>query len=390
VPVSVLLDDPTPCRNPLWYEGHKAGRVAEIPNSFTAHFADVIERHGARGKFSVVPCPGGQGRLDQGVPGVSDEDLQSFLRIVRERIEPTWSTGPEMMTHNRAYDLATGGLLREREDAWGDHQTVETLTPYISLALQILRNVGLEPTGVTSPWRFAIKVEDAYNDATVAALRDVCGVRVGWYFLHDDSVSPAVPPVVRRCDSAKGEALVSLVSASRDAAGHADFAWRTQFGEPARVDSVLSADGLSGRLTELFPHGEPMVFHTHWQSLWSNGTGAGLAALEEVFDRINRTWGEQVRWMSARELAEYAAAKAAVKMTTRDEDRGIDFVAPFPARNFTARIPRPDGAQTLQLNGQELMAVGADEMLGEGTWRPDGRSAVVTFSLSDGAALRWR
>ncbi len=61
IPVTALLDDPTPCRNPAWYEHPEQGHVAVIPNSFTQQFADVIDRTGAAGKFSIVPCPGAQG-----------------------------------------------------------------------------------------------------------------------------------------------------------------------------------------------------------------------------------------------------------------------------------------------------------------------------------------
>ena len=42
VPATVLLDDPTPCRNPAWYEYPEAGHVAAVPNSFTERFADLI------------------------------------------------------------------------------------------------------------------------------------------------------------------------------------------------------------------------------------------------------------------------------------------------------------------------------------------------------------
>src|SRR5579862_8287279 len=108
VPVSCLLDDPAPCLNSLWFEPHDAGQVKDIPNSFASRFADVIERTGARGKFSVIPIPGGTGRIDQTVPDVSRRDIDEFVAIVRDRIQPAWSVGPEMLTHNRAYDLETG------------------------------------------------------------------------------------------------------------------------------------------------------------------------------------------------------------------------------------------------------------------------------------------
>jgi hypothetical protein len=386
VPVSVLLDDPTPGRNPMWYEYPDAGHTAEIPNSFTERFADVIERTGARGKFSVVPCPGGQGRLDEGVPGLSTQELSAFLGIVRERIAPTWDVGPEMMTHNKAFDLETGQLLPEREDIWGAYQNVGTLTPYISLALQILRNVNLQPTGVTSPWSFGIEVEDAYNTATVTALREVCGVRLGWYFLHVDKESLAVPPRIARLQPDEGTALVSLVSASRDAAGHADFAWRTQFGEPALTDALLSRDGMSGRLTELFPQREPMIFHTHWQSLFSNGSGAGLLALEDLFNRIHRTWGAQIRWMSAREIAVYATAKAATHVHLSPEGRRVRLEAPFSCRDFTVRVP---DANSLRLNDRSLSQLGPEDSVHEGTWRAEDDGAIACFALQHGDELSW-
>ena len=81
--------------------------------------------------------------------------------------------------------------------------------------------------------------------------------------------------------------------------GHYDFAWRTQFGEPAEIDVLLTADGTSGRLVELFAHDSTLAFHTHWQSLFSNGSGTGLDAFGRLIERINRTWGDRIRWTPA-------------------------------------------------------------------------------------------
>jgi hypothetical protein len=161
LPGTILLDDPTPCRNPMWYEYPDDEHEAVIPLGFAERFAELIERTGAAGKFSVVPCPGAQGRIDEGMPGIEAADLGRFLRLVRERIAPRWDIGPEMLTHHRAIDLDTGEILHEREDAWAAHQDEAGLTRYIARALQILRNAGLEPNGVTSPWSFGAEVEDA-------------------------------------------------------------------------------------------------------------------------------------------------------------------------------------------------------------------------------------
>lgn len=392
LPLTVLLDDPTPCRNPAWYEFPERGNVAEVPNRFTAEFAEIVERTGAAGKFSVVPCPGAQGRIDEGMPGIAPEEMEGFLAIVRERIAPRWDVSPEMLTHNKALDVDTMRPLDEREDVWAAHQSEATLTPYVTRGLQILRNVGLEPNGVTSPWAFGKEVEQDYANAIVTALREVCGVRVGWYFLHIDSDSPVVLPRVMRLDPADGTALVSIVTASRRSPrGHFDFAWATQQGEPAEPDAVLTADGSAGRLVELFANGSPMTFHTHWQSLFSNGSGAGLAALNVLFERINRVWGERIRWTSARELALYAAAREATSFTSSDDGRRVSLSAPFPCAEFTVRLPLPAGASALSLDGTVLAPRTDDStVLTEGSWRRDGAAALACFPLRDGATLSWR
>ena len=182
VPVSILLDDCTPCRNPAWYEFPDQGHRAEIPLSFAEAFAGVVARTGMAGKFSVVPCPGGVGRVDKEMPGVDPGELLQFLQLVRERIAPRLDLSPELLTHNRAMDLTTMQLLREREDSWAAGQDEAALTGYLTYALQILCNAGLAPTGVTSPWAFGCEVEAAYQRAIATSLRTVCGVELAGTF----------------------------------------------------------------------------------------------------------------------------------------------------------------------------------------------------------------
>ena len=43
--------------------------------------------------------------------------------------------------------------------------------------------------------------------------------------------------------------------------------------------------------------------NTHWQSLYSNGRRSGLRTLDEVCRRVDRCWGDQVRWTSCSDLA---------------------------------------------------------------------------------------
>jgi hypothetical protein len=391
VPVTGIIDDPTPCRNPAWYEHPDEGHVSVIPNSFTEHFADTVENTGSAGKFSVVPCPGAQGRIDEGMPGVSAEDMDGFLRVVRERIAPRWDICPELLTHNLALDLDTMQPLELKEDAWVARQDEATLVAYIGRALQILRNVGLEPNGVTSPWTTGREVEDRYARAIGAALNEVCGVRLGWYFLHVDPRAPDVIPRIMQLDATAGTALVSIVSGSMDLPEAYDFAWRTQFGEPAVIDTQLSADGGSGRFLDLYRAGSPIVFHTHWQSLFSNGSGAGLKAFDDLCRRINRTWGERTRWTTARELATYCAARAATRFQLSDEGRRISVTAPFSCAMFTFSVPAPAVSSALLCDGERLEQVGDDqECMEEGTWCFSQGRARVCLSLKNNKELNWQ
>lgn len=391
IPVTALLDDPTPCRNPAWYEHPEQGHVAVIPNSFTQQFADVIDRTGAAGKFSIVPCPGAQGRIDEGMPGVDAAEMNEFLRLARERIAPRWDICPELLTHNKALDLVTMRPLAMREDAWVAQQDETTLVAYIGCALQILRHVGLEPNGVTSPWSTGRPVEERYAGAIATALREVCGINLGWYFLHVDQQSPTVMPRIMQLDPQASTALVSIVSGSMDAPEAYDFAWRTQFGDPAVLDPHLSPDGTAGRFADLFAQNSPIVFHTHWQSLFSNGSGAGLAAFEELCQRINSAWGERVRWTSARELTAYSAARAATRVESSDGGYTVVLRAPFACAAFTFSMPLPPGATALLCAGRRLDQIsGEPGPMNEGTWRREGNAARICLPLHDEVELTWQ
>ena len=166
MPISLIIDDPAP-RVFVYYEHAdthftKDGRplLDEVPNSFLNDFCDVIERYGIKGKFSVVPMPGGRGDLVNGIPGFDKSEIDEWLATVRTRVAKNFSICPEILTHAKAVDLETGALLDMNENVWSRTQTVSTLTPYISKALELHKNAGLPVSGVTSPWDFGIEVED--------------------------------------------------------------------------------------------------------------------------------------------------------------------------------------------------------------------------------------
>jgi hypothetical protein len=56
------------------------------------------------------------------------------------------------------------------------------------------------------------------------------------------------------------------------------------------VDALLSRDGRHGRIRELDDQGCPVLLLTHWQSLFSDGTCAGLWGLEQLLMRLQNVW----------------------------------------------------------------------------------------------------
>ncbi|MBI2194051.1 MAG: hypothetical protein HYU36_18915 [Planctomycetes bacterium] len=319
VPITLIIDDPAPLVNVFWWHAADSQKTdhptqqsgepvaRDVPTDFLEEFAEVIARWGVRGKFSVLPYPAGLGKISEGWPGADPSDLRRWNRIARERVMPFMDITPEILTHAKAVDIDTLSLLAENERDWASHQTAATLTPYIACALRLLNEVGLEATGVTSPWDFGREVEPDYRAAIRRAMKEVNRRGQTWYFLHTSSRGTEfLSQVVHR----EGDDwLVSLVSQA------GDFLWRTMETKEAGPEVVrsvadlhLTEDGRNGRLAELFHAGTPIVFHTHWQSLYSNGRRTGLKALEEVGRRIARAWGAGARWVTCDELAREIAA----------------------------------------------------------------------------------
>jgi len=320
LPISLIIDDPAPVVNPLYYietqvrhskrPCQKSGEPmpSRIPLSLVERFASMVELYGARGKFSIIPYPAGLGCILDGWEGAPKSEIDAWLKVAKERIEPRMDITPEMLTHTCAMDLSTGRLLPESEREWSQKQSFATLFPYISLAFSTLRKAGFDVSGVTSPWDFAKDVEGDYARAILAAQRKVYERDFAWYFLGNDPDPKGRRSFVSLRDP-DGGTVVHIVSK-----GH-DFLWdtmETQETSAAYISSVadlfLDASATKGHLVELFKAETPIVFHTHWQSLHSNGRDTGLAALALVLKRVSENWGGKVRWLKCSELARLVAA----------------------------------------------------------------------------------
>ena len=378
-PISLIVDDPNPGYNPAYFHLGFAYGQPYVPCELIDEFAELVEAGGIRGKFSVIPNPFGLGRVDQTVQGLSAADVAYFLDAVRARIAPVLDVTPEVLTHWNAIDLRTGCLLPYWEHVWSRGQDRRTLLPYLSLALEILANVDLPCSGMTSPWDFGDGVEDEYAEALLEAQRQLAGRTLTWYFLQMDGSSTHVPPRLQVFRPELGEAVVSIVSCESQDFGRA--VWR--YGEP-NPDELISADGQSGRLAQVLAGGGPAAFHTHWQTIFSHGSRAGLHSLREVVQRTEDHFGDCVAWTRCSDLAAYAAAAGAVQVTplpAQPDAAHFEVTAPFPCDRFTLSLAIDAPPGRVAIDGRPLDRAARHDGISENHYAVSGRRLYLCWPL---------
>ncbi|MBQ7335752.1 MAG: hypothetical protein IJW92_04710 [Clostridia bacterium] len=308
-PISLIIDDPAPVVS-VYHEHAKSrttkdGRplIPTFSNSLLFQFCDIVEKHSIKGKFSVVPMPGNKGDIVSGLEGVAQADLQEWLDTVKARVVPSFTIGPELLTHHQAVDLATGASLGIKECDWASTQNRTTLTPYIAKALTLLKQAGFSSYGVTSPWNFGIEVEDEYVASISQAVYEVSGSKNAWYFLRALRDVPNAKPWIALEDGER--TVVSIPATTRDHIWQTiDTARTDQAYIHAVADMLITQDGKSGEIIRVLERDGWPILCTHWQSLMSNGLGTGLRVLDEVADRINRLLFDRVVWMRFSDIME--------------------------------------------------------------------------------------
>jgi hypothetical protein len=118
IPLTLIIDDPAPCIQVYWWhvaERQKTDKptmqsgepiLRNVPVTFAAEVADVLQRRGFKGKFTVLPYPAGLGSIAHGLQGYPQADVERWLAIVRHKIAPRMDITPEILTHTKAIDLA--------------------------------------------------------------------------------------------------------------------------------------------------------------------------------------------------------------------------------------------------------------------------------------------
>ena len=391
-PVSLLIDDPCPCVNPYYYHRklrEKDGEptfdtgeaiVRSIPLSFLHQFADAVERHGIRGKFSVLPFPCNLGLISKGIEGYPESECREWVSTVRRRLAPLMDFSPELITHLYAVDTETLRPFEENENDWSQHQDEESLTRYIAKALRLLADAGIDANGVTSPWMFAARVEEAYAKAVGNAQKQIHGRKLTWYFLRSDVLSPLVPPVIAAGDCEAGEVVVHVRASCHDVywdtmgtLEHADAYVRSV------ADKLISSDLATGRLPTLVAAGSGITLLSHWQSVYSQGRLTGLRALEETARRLSEAYGSSVAWRSCSELAAWTAATATLRCSLQSDGSKLIacLASPFDCPGFTVSFPCERKPRLVRLvSGATTTAVEATDL----STHPAGKLPLPTKS----------
>jgi hypothetical protein len=406
VPVSFIIDDST-ClvnlnrfampqfdaahsgQNKVYHRDWRSWPV-EIPDSFVRAFGTWCAEHGVKGKYSIVPFPACVGRLDRGLPGWTRKELADSIELVRTLMVPNWDIHPEMVTHTRVIDLATGHPYADHSPKfmenweWTTGKSADELGAYLAYALTILREIGLPCEGHTTPGGFGAKARPELSVATLQALRDVFKTEIPHYFR--DAVAKGPASVAPRVENASGldgpdpRCVVSVVSCTSDWTG----GWDNT--PPVAADNFITADLKSGRMVEVIERGDVAVMMSHWTGIYWNGQELGFKAFQEVVRRLHARFDNLV-WMKLSEIARYAAART---LTTIDATAaGVEFRAPFACPRFTFRVaPAQSGTPP------RFRVAGADQPpfrkvqrpldLAAGTWCDTAEGRVICLDLPKG------
>jgi hypothetical protein len=404
VPVSLIVDDSTCLVNLNRFAMPQFAQVLpnephyqvawrdwpiEIPDDFVRKFGDWCGEQGVMGKFSVVPYPACVGRLDRILPGWTARELSQSIELVRTRMMPGWDIHPEMVTHTRVIDTKTGHpypefSLKYMENwDWTTGRSVDELADYLAYALKILKNVGLDCEGVTTPGGFGNRALPQLSQATLESCRDVFRTEIPHYFRHlYDSGPQSVAPRVEYAAGLDGDdpqCVVSIIGCTGDWTGGWDCSDR------GHLDRFITSDLKSGRLVEVIERGEPAVLVCHWTGIYFNGQEVGFKVFQEVVRRLHARYDHLV-WMKNSELARYWAARELTRIE-RSEKR-ISLRAPFAAPRFTLSLAAAEGAAVrLTANGKQvpLKEVARRQDLDSGAWLREAGRLIVCFDLARGA-----
>ena len=389
IPLSLIIDDSTVLlnanyfwmrdRNPVDGQNRRWEDVPVVhPESFTRQWAELCLEHGVRGKFSVIPCPAAVGRIDHGLPLFSRGQQDDWLAMCRELIAPAFDITPEMLTHSFVVDPDT--CVPVEPGIWEQYewetlpQDEELVTRYLAAACQILVNVDLIPTGVTSPGGFGGRSLELYARATGNALREVTGHATPFFFKRVTAEGTEVETPVWYPDTGRGTAVGEIIASTGDRTG----SW-TGYGE-ADADYYLAEDLSSGRVAELIAARKPVVLCSHWQGFYGmhDEDRRGLRVLQTLLRRLKALDPDEslTRWRKCSEITTYACAREMA--TVEVHDRQVELDLPLQVPELTLELTGTD-VQGVTVNGAPLRRVVSKAAFAGGTYMVQGDRTLVAF-----------
>ncbi len=368
----------------------------EIPDSFVRNFGEWCAEHGVKGKYSIVPYPACVGWLDRELPGWSHRELQESLKLVRELMLPSWDIHPEMITHTRAIDLATGRPFADYSPAHMENTypardvSVDYLASYLAYSLRILKNCELPCEGITTPGGFGNEVKQKLPVAVFEAVRDVYGAEIPHYFKYvefDDNVAPKLEARRQTVESTP-EFCVNVPAGTDDWFGGWD-----GFDEP-QPDRFANVEANSGRMVELIKKRLPAIMLCHWPGMYCNGQLTGYHAFQRVVQSLNNAFKDETQWMKLSEIARYYAAMDATEVV--EAGTQVTLQAPYACPQFTIRIKGKHAGKvqlTSAVDGSTtgpsttaLSKVSTVPSLNSGSFAFDGADTIVCIDLVRGGS----
>jgi len=358
LPFSLIVDDPAPCINTLYYYRLQVSQKEyefhepRIPVDFLERFIAVAQERDLRGKFTVLPYPAGLGSILDGWEGCDLAELRRWLDLARTRLPERFDITPEILTHTLALDLSTHQLIPEAEHLWMDRRNAQELTAYMGAACAILKEAGFQPTGITQPVTFTGD-RSAYSQAVLDSIRQSGGPPVTFQYIDAHSGgAPYPPPKLVLQEPSHHAAVVDIINPTPW-----DLYWQTMRPEgytPEQcTEFLITADGTSGLLVDIAQTGGWGVYTTHWQSLYSDGSHQGLAALDLTAARLRQAFGDRLLWLKLGDVARYAAASSAYEQEIIPTPDGwsVKLSSPFDCSDFTLSL------QDAQLSSHSVESV---------------------------------
>lgn len=388
IPAVFIVDDGMPIIRSKTGDQAKAKAEFESKWNTLRAFAELCVKHGARGKFSVIPYieADNLGMMDK----IADPDalkmLHAYLDYVREWLAPRFDLNPEVNTHGAVLDLETDrpytfkskDVLKEHpeyahESDWSLLQDEDTLARYIERALTAHKNVGLEPNGLTCCCNFGIGNEDNFVPATARAFKNVFGRMQNWFF-KDVLALTRIEQQVMNFNWQTGEYLVHIGCA----ADLCDLEIRNLVGDnlEKQLNAFIAEDGQSGNIPRIMLNKGQLIFCVHWWYFLED-----MALFRGIFERMERLFPDRYVWMKASELSRYTVAARTFRQVMGHHGRfRLETAVECP--DFTLSFEVVGRLTDMCVNDVALKRDSSGNRgLDNGFWRQDGHVVYACFDL---------